>query len=71
MRLSHFSKELCNKPVLYQNVMKELTLASALFWASIISHISYSTFLSPLLSLGLDLVKILLLQSPSYSPLAV
>lgn len=41
MRMSHFSKEFCNKLVLCHNVIKELTLASALFWVSIPSHISF------------------------------
>lgn len=39
MRLSHFSKECCSKPVLCQNVMKELTLASARLGVYLFSYL--------------------------------
>lgn len=64
MRMSHFSKEFCNKLVLCHNVIKELTLASALFWVSISSHISFRES---------DLIlpkQLSLLQSSIYSLLA-
>lgn len=61
VRLSHFSKEFCNKSVLCQKTMKELTLASVFFWPSMPPHISFKEY-------GMELPILLsLLQSTSIS----
>lgn len=41
MKLSHFSKEFYNKPVLWTNVMKELSLSSTLLGAFISPYVFF------------------------------